>query len=144
MTKTAWLLTINEWQPSLESARSWPFWILAPRDRDTGEVRRRKDGQPFTPQWGDGEDVFIYYPGTGRIVAWLTLDGAPEFDEIAEEFLMDSTVNSFDPAGPTLADIGVELAVEGGRQRLTPSQHGAAARALRRDRPFDAGLDAAA
>jgi hypothetical protein len=38
-------------------------------------------------------------------------------------------MNSFDPAGPTLADIGLELAVQGGRQRLTPSQHGAAARA---------------
>jgi len=130
MTLPAWLLTIKEPQDSLVDATTWAFWTEPPRDRFTGQVRRRDDGEPFTPQWGDGESVFIYSPDIDRVIAWLTLEGAPKYDEADELFYINASVEIYDPAGPTLADIGVQFAVQGGRQRLTPAQHGAAVRAL--------------
>lgn len=131
MTLPGWLLTIKEPQDSLVDATTWRFWTEPQRDRLTGAVRRRGDEKPFTPQWGPGEDVFIYSPDAGRVIAWLTLKDAPEFDEADELFYITASVEIYDPGGPTLAEIGVQLAVQGGRQRLTPAQHGAAVRALR-------------
>ena len=86
MTLPAWLLTIKEPQDSLVDATTWAFWTEPPRDRFTGQVRRRDDGEPFTPQWGDGESVFIYSPDVGRVIASLTLEGAPKYDEADELF----------------------------------------------------------
>ena len=131
MTLQAWLLTIKEPQDSLVDATTWTLWTEPHRDRLTRDVRRRSDDEPFTPQWGAGEDVFIYSPDTGRVIAWLTLDDAPEYDETDERFYITASVEIYDASGPTLAEIGVELAVQGGRQRLTPAQHGAAVRVLR-------------
>lgn len=132
MTLPAWLFTIKKRQDSLIEAATWTFWTEPQRDGRTRSVRRRGDEEPFTPRWGQGEDVFIYWPGAGRIIAWLTLEGAPEYDEDDELFYITASVEIYVPAGPTLDEIGVRLAVQGGRQRLTPTQHGLAVRALRR------------
>jgi hypothetical protein len=139
MAMSAWLFTIVEEQDSLQTGRPWRFWTDPQREsavsyNAAGEpyhrVRRRRDGEPYTPQWGAGEDVFIYHPASGRVVARLTLDGPAEWNEDDELFYIDSTVEDHNPEGPTLADIGVDVAVQGGRQRLTASQHGAAVNGL--------------
>jgi hypothetical protein len=141
MTMSATLVTFEQEQDSLQEGLPWRFWTEPQREtavsyNAAGEpyhrVRRRKDGEPYTPRWQAGEAVFIYHPQSGRIVAWLTLDGPAVWNAEDELFWTDSTVEVHAPDdGPTLAAIGVAGAVQGGRQRLTPSQHGAVVKALR-------------
>jgi len=138
---TAWLVTFRQEQNSLEDGVSWPFSTDAQRESAVSgyrggvpyrRVRTRGDGQPYTPKWQAGEDVFIYHPASERIVAWLTLDGPAVWNADRELFLTDSTVEVHNPDdGPTLADSASPGPCRGGRQRLTPSQHGAAVKALR-------------
>lgn len=137
----ATLVTFHQKQDNLQEGLPWRFWTDPQREtavsyNAAGEpyhrVRRRKDGQPYTPQWQAGEAVLIYHPQSGRIVASLTLDGPAVWNADDELFWTDSVVEFCAPDdGPTLADIGVAKPVQGGRQRLTPSQHGAAVKALR-------------
>jgi hypothetical protein len=138
---TAWMLTVLQKQDSLQDGIAWPFSTDPQREtavsyNDAGEpyrrVRRRADRAPYMPRWQAGEPVFIYHPESERVVAWLTLNGPAKWNSDEELFYTDSTVEVYAPEdGPTLADIGVAEAVQGGRQRLTPSQHGAAVKALR-------------
>lgn len=131
MTLPAWLFTITQPQESLVDATTWTMWTEPPRCCLTGEVRRRGDREPFTPRWSEGESVFIYFPDTGRICAWLVLEATLDYDEADELFYVTASVEMYEPAGPTLSEIGVQLAVQGGRQRLTPAQHAAAVHGLR-------------
>lgn len=130
MTHTDWLVTLNDEQPSMTEGLPWRFWWTTQRDRATGEVRRRADGKPYTPMWLPGDDVFVRYAGSDRVIAWLILDGEPEWIAEEEWFETDSTVHVLDPDGPTLADIGIARAVQGGRQRLNADQRTAAVAAL--------------
>ncbi len=130
MTKTGWLVTLNEEQPTLIEGMPWPFTWTTQRDRATGEVRRRGDGQPYTPAWRIGEDVFINYAGAERIVAWLILEELPQWNDEEQQFEMQSTVHVIDVDGTPLADVGVSGPVQGGRQRLTAEQRAAAIAAL--------------
>jgi hypothetical protein len=95
MTMDAWMVTFLQRQDSLYEGLPWPFWTEPPRMRAVsynaaGEgyhrVRRRSDGEPYTRRWQAGEDVFIYHPESGRIVAWLTLDGPAVWDAEDERF----------------------------------------------------------
>jgi hypothetical protein len=118
----AWLFTIQKEQDPLVEGERFELWTDAPRKKATGDVRRRSDGDPYTPWWEQGEDVSVYQPVKGRCVARLRLDGGPVWNAADELFYADSTVFAARDDGPTLADLGVEQAVEGGRQRLTLSQ----------------------
>lgn len=131
MDMTAWLFTIKDELDDLERDRDWEFWTTARRDRATGAILRRLDGEPFTPQWRAGEDVVVYHPASKRCVALFTLDGPARWDAELEEFLTATTPTNFTRSGPTLADIGVKRAVQGGRQRLKPGPHGAAVKHFR-------------
>lgn len=156
MVMTAWLYTVLKEQDSLQEGQPWRFWtepqrVRAVRNDDAvvprRQVRRRGDGQPYTPQWEGSESMLIYQPDAKRVIALLTLDGPAKWNEAKQLFWTESTVELYAPDdGPTLADIGVEQAVQGGRQRLTPAQHGAAVKALRSSlsRKFNQTLDAAA
>lgn len=130
MSDSAYLFTINEKQPSLTEGLPWRFSTPPQRERATGEVRRRGDDEPYTPAWGAGDDVFINYAGFERVVAWLILDSSPKWDDENERWEINSTVHVLDPDGPTLADIGVAKALQGGRQRLSADQRAAAVAAL--------------
>ena len=132
MTMAAWLFTIEQELEGLEVGDPFNVWTDPPRLTATGEVRRRSDGDPFTPAWRVGEGVVVYHPASERCVALLTVDGPPEWNEDEELFFTDTVIQAFDPLGPTLADIGVPMALQGGRHRLTPSQHGAASKRLRK------------
>lgn len=127
---TAWLLTIEQEQGRLEPGQRFRLWTQPPRHAATGLVRRRADGEPHTPSWTDGDEVVLYRPATGRVFAILRAEGDPWWDNGDELLYLDTVVETFDFRGPTLAEIGVEQAVQGGRQRLTPVQHGAARRRL--------------
>lgn len=140
---TPWLLTVREEQPSLFEGPQWAFWTLPPRDRTTRAVRRRGAGGPFTPALSAGDEVFVHELPTGRIVAQLSVHGL-RWDNADELFKVDSTVEVADVGGPTLADIGVARAVQGGRQRLTTQQRDAAVEGLMRARSFTQQVEAAA
>lgn len=141
MTMNARLYTVLEEQDSLQEGQPWRFWtepqrVTAVSYDDAGmpsrRVRRRGDGQPYTPQWQAGESLLIYHPNAERVIALLALDSPATWNEAQQLFWTESTVELYTPDdGPTLADIGVDRAVQGGRQRLTPAQHGAAVKALR-------------
>ncbi len=122
----AWLFTIQKEQESFATGESFVLWTDAPRLKATGEVRRRSDGEPYTPRWEPSEDVFVYQPVKGCCVARLRLDECPKWNEKRAQFDVGSTVVAARDDGPTLAELGVEQAVEGGRQRLTPQQAQAA------------------
>jgi hypothetical protein len=156
MVMTAWLYTVLEEQDGLQEGQPWPFWtapqrVTAVSYDDAGvqyrQVRRRGDGKPYTPQWQAGESMLIYHPNGERVIALLTLDSPAEWNEAEQRFWTKSTVELYAPDdGPTLADIDVDQAVQGGRQRLTPAQHGAAVKALRGSlsRKFNRIVDTAA
>ena len=118
----AWLFTIQKEQDPFLAGESFELWTEPPRTKATGDIRRRSDGDPYTPCWRQGEDVFVYQPVNGRCVARLRLDGSPLWNGADELFYTDSTVAAARQDGPSLADLGVEQAVEGGRQRLTSEQ----------------------
>ena len=151
-----WIVTMLQEQDTLDEGMPWEFWTEPQRKTAVsytaaGEpyhpVRRRGDNEPYTPKWQAGEDVFIYHPVSERVVAWLKLDGPAVWRQDEELFYTDSTVEVYNPYdGPTLADIGVARVVQGGRQRLTPSQHGAAVKGLRDSpgRRFTQRVEAAA
>lgn len=156
MVMRAWLYTVLEEQDSLQEGQPWRFWTAPQRATavsydDAGlprrQVRRRGDGKPYTPRWQAGESMLIYHPDGERVIALLTLDSAAKWDEADQLFWTESTVELYAPDdGPALADIGVDQAVQGGRQRLTPAQHGAAVKALRGSlsRKFSQTVEAAA
>lgn len=123
---TAWLLTIEQEQV-YEVGGTFELWTDPQRDSRTNDVRRRADGHPFTPAWDAPDGVVVYHPESERCVAILTVNGPPRWNEEKELFFIDTTVDGVDLAdGPTLADIGVPKALQGGRHRLTPSQYAAA------------------
>ena len=126
---TSHLLKVHEEQPSLAEGLEWPFWILPQRDKATGAVRRRRDDDPYTPALSDGDEVFVYHIETGRIIAQLSIHDL-RWDNADELFYVESTVDIADLEGPTLADIGVEKATQGARQRLTTQQRDAAVAVL--------------
>ena len=141
MVMTDRLHTVLEEQDSMQEGQPWRFWTAPQRLTgvsydDAGvpyrPVRRRGDGQPYTPRWQAGEPMLIYCASVERVIALLRLDGPAHWNEATGLFWTESTVELFAPDdGPTLADIGVDQAVQGGRQPLTPAQYGAAVKALR-------------
>jgi hypothetical protein len=63
------------------------------------------------------------------------LDGPADWNDAEQLCWTESTVELYAPDDvTTLADIGVDQAVQGGRQPLTPAQHDAAVKALRESR----------
>jgi hypothetical protein len=124
------LFTIDQHPDSLTPGDSWSIWTEPPRLTRTGQLRRRSDGDPYTPAWRAGEEVICYYPTTGRCQAALEIAGPPEFRADEELWWTETTVVAFAERGPMLGEIGVAHAVQGGRQRLTPGQHGAARKRL--------------
>ena len=126
----AWLFTIVEDLPVLEAESAFEIWSEPPYDVSSGEVRRRSDGQPYTPAWRVGDEITVYQPGSQRCVATLRVDSEPEWVDEDDVFTLATTVVAFRANGPTLADVGVLKAVQGGRQRLTRQQHAAARRRI--------------
>lgn len=128
---TAWLFTIERELDYVPVGQAFDVWTEPPRLVATGEIRRRGDGNPYTPTWLAGEEVVVFHPGTGRCVALLELEGPAEWDEAKKLFFTETVITALSRSGPTLADIGVARASQGGRERLSPSRHGAAVRHFR-------------
>lgn len=130
MEMSAWLFTIEEELTRLRTGARFSLWTEPPRDATTDDVRRRADGDPYTPAWTSGDEIVVYQPHSGRCVAVLAVDGPPSWNAAEEVFELDTTVLGWRADGPSLAEIGVAKALQGGRHRLTPSQHGAARKRL--------------
>jgi hypothetical protein len=124
-----WLFTIEQEIEDPEPG-SWEMWTEAPRLLATGEFRLRGDGLPYHPQWREDDKVIIYHPDSGRCVMRLTLTSRAEWNTLQELFWTDSIVVHFNRDGPTLEEIGVEAALQGGRHRLTAEQCAAAVRRM--------------
>jgi hypothetical protein len=119
-----WLFTIEERQraPKLGPGVEFEAWTEAPRLTSNGQIRRRSDGNPYTPAWDRGDRAIVFHPDTERCWAVLRVDGHAVWDERRELFFTLTTIEAVDPTGPRLADIGVEKALQGGRHRLTHDQ----------------------
>jgi len=128
--ETSWLFTIEDEDQPIVVGADFSVWTTPPRTAATGLVRRRRDGLPYHPRWQSGDAVFVFHPGLARCVAELIVEEQAEW--AAEEQLLwtPTRVAALDLDGPTLADIGVERALQGGRHRLTAEQRDAARRRL--------------
>ena len=123
-----WLFTVEAWQSPAQPGEAWELWTEPPVDHRTGAVRRRvSDGQPYTPAWKPEDGIVMFHPASDRCVALLEVTSLPRWDSTAELFYLDTRVEAWNEhAGPTLAAIGVEKALQGGRHRLTMAQYRAA------------------
>lgn len=119
----SWLFATEQDLGPLTPGEDPEIFSMPPRDRSTGSVLRRADGKPYMPRWRAGEDIAVYHSVSERVVALLTATSAPRWESTDEVIAIDAVVRAYDPDGPTLADLGVRRAVQGGRQRLTLEQH---------------------
>lgn len=136
-----WLFTVLDEQDDAAPGDRWELWTDAPINEATNEVRRRSDGEPYTPAWGPGDGVVMYHPSLERCVAVLIVVGEPRFKKRRRQFDLVTRVVFWDSdTGPRLPDIGIEKALQGGRHRLTSAQYTQALSrfeklARRRDQP---------
>lgn len=94
---------------------------LAAGEADTGALRLRADDQPYTPAWTPGDTVIVFHPERGRAAAVLEVSGLPHFDWRRELFWTRTRVLAEEPQdGPTLNDLQIPKALQGGRHRITP------------------------
>jgi hypothetical protein len=85
-----------------------------PGDRDVPQAQ--SDGGPYTPAWGPGDDIVMFYPESGRCFGLLDIVSEPDWQPSAEQFFLTTCVRAWNnDTGPTLADIGVLKALQGGR-----------------------------
>ena len=118
-----WLFTIEEWQKRAAVGDDWGLWTEPPLDQASGGIRRRSDGEPYTPAWKPDDCIVVYHPQSGRCVALLEVTSHPNWSEPDELFYLDTRVIVWDETGgPTLAEIGVVKALQGGRHRLNDTQ----------------------
>ncbi len=130
----AWLFTVDEPVGRLNVGQSWRLWTKPPLNASTGGIRRRADGEPYTPAWTAGEEIIIYEAREDRCVAAACLDSGADWNERKRRFYTETTILAYNPNGPRLRDIGLKKALQGGRHRLTAAQHGAARKRLPRAR----------
>src|SRR5262249_52939808 len=102
-----------------------------PRMRRTGAIRRRSDGDPYTPAWDIADKVVVFHPDSGRCWAILRMSGSAKWSEKEELFWTDTEVIALKHPGPTLWEIGLDVAIQGGRHRISQTQPQAAERLLR-------------
>jgi hypothetical protein len=114
----AWLFTIEGPVRDLEPGDTFSIWTRPPRVRRTRALRLTKDGRPFEPQWGGGDEIYCYYPETGRCHAALRITRNPRWDPTDELWDVDTEVIATKRRGPTLDELGIE-ALQGGRHRLS-------------------------
>jgi hypothetical protein len=95
---------------------------LPPRDADTRQILRRKDGSPYEPAWGPGDIAVVYHPESERCIAVLEVSGLPDWAEDDEVWFTMTTVLAEDIDGPRLVDLGLEMPTQGGRERITDEQ----------------------
>ena len=119
-----WLFTIEDRQgdPALRPGEGFEVWTDPPRLSATGAIRRRADGDPYTPAWDQGDRVVVFHPDSDRCWALLTIDGPAVWNKNKERFFTEMTFDAVDRHGPRLKDIGVDKALQGGRHRLTNDQ----------------------
>jgi hypothetical protein len=118
-----WLFTVDEPQTPVAPGKRWELWTEPPMDHATGDWRRRNDGDPFAPAWGPGDVIVTYHPDSGRCVALLDVVTDPDWRDAEGLFWLETRVRAWDDqTGPTLADIGVAKALQGGRHRLSDTQ----------------------
>lgn len=119
-----WLFTIEDRQDrsGLDPGVGFEVWTEPPRLRSSGEIRRRRDGDPYTPAWDRGDRVVVFHPETDRCWAVLHVNGPAAWNAQRELFYTSTTIVAVDRRGPRLREIGVETALQGGRHRLTEEQ----------------------
>lgn len=132
MRAESWLFTIEGDQDSaLKVGDGFDVWTEPPRLRRTGAIRRRNDGDPYTPAWDIADKVVVFHPGSGRCWAILRVSGPAEWREKEEVFWTDTEIIALKRPGPTLSQIGINVALQGGRHRISVAQRQAAERLLR-------------
>jgi hypothetical protein len=117
----AWLHTIEDDLADLRAGEPFPLWTLAPLDRSTGKVRRRKNGGPYEPAWGAGDEVVVYHAPSRRCVALVVATGGPRFRCSDSSFDLDTIAAAYDPAGPAPSVLATKPR-QGGRRRISRGQ----------------------
>lgn len=123
MRAEGWLFTIEDRiYDEGDVGDDFEVWTPPPRMRETREIRRRADGDPYTPTWDVADKAVVYYPGSERCWAVLRVSGPAEWDPQEELFFTQTRFLAINPKGPRLADLGIVSALQGGRHRLTRQQ----------------------
>ena len=117
-----WLFTIEDFNGApYVTGEPYKLWSLPPREVRTGALRLRADDQPYTPAWAPGDTVVVFHPERGRVAAVLEVSGLPSFDWSRELFWTQTRVLAEDPRnGPTLSELRIPKALQGGRHRIGP------------------------
>ncbi len=91
-------LQLRSWNPELDQSwlhvwlagsdgdsevgEVWKFWTEPPYLTDEeDEIRRRSDGQPYTPEWRAPDRVVIYDPEVERCIGLVELTTGPNWNE---------------------------------------------------------------
>lgn len=108
-----------------ELGETWKFWTEPPYLADAeGEIRRRSDGQPYTPEWGPPDRVVIYDPEDERCIGLVELITGPDWDEGAALFWQRARVLAWAGSrGPLLAECSTRRPMQGGRYRLKEPEY---------------------
>jgi hypothetical protein len=121
---TPWLFTIEVFNGDpYRVGEPYRLWSLPPRWVRSGSLRLRLDGLPYHPAWEPGDEITIFHPEVDRCVAFLGATSLPRWKARAERFDMDTVVLAADPKGPRLSDLGIHVALQGGRHRISPDAH---------------------
>lgn len=104
--------------------RDFLLWSLPPRDRRTGGIRQRKDGNPYTPVWDRGDRILLHIAQTDLCPAVLQILGPAKYDARRRKFYTETRITAVEDP-PTLrpCDIGIHKAIQGGRHRLTKAEY---------------------
>ena len=123
MRAEGWLFTIEDRiYDECDIEDEFEVWTEPPRLRETGEIRRRADGDPYTPAWDIADKAVVYHPESDRCWAVLRVSGPAEWDPQEELFFTQTRILAINPRGPRLAHLGIVSALQGGRHRLTRQQ----------------------
>jgi hypothetical protein len=88
------------------------------------EIRRRSDGQPYTPEWQAPDRVVIYDPEVERCVGLVELITGPDWDEDDARFWQKARVLAWPGfRGPRLTAFSERKPMQGGRHRLHETEY---------------------
>jgi hypothetical protein len=108
-----------------EAGEVWRFWTEPPDVSGMeGEIRRRADGQPYTPEWRAPDRVVIYDPEDERCIGLVELISGPDWCEDEAVFWQRARVLAWPGSrGPLLADCSARKPMQGGRYRLGDTEY---------------------